>query len=40
MDTSSVVDLGINGCFGHYHYTPSTKDGPDGVDQVPWCVHI
>lgn len=26
---SSVVNLRILGCFSHYHYTPSPKDGPD-----------
>lgn len=37
-DTSSVVDPGVNRCFGHYHHTPSPEGGPDGIDHVPLCV--
>lgn len=37
-DTSSVVNLGVIECFGHYHYTLSPKDGPPEVDHASECV--
>lgn len=37
-DASSVVDLGITGCFGHYHKTPSSQEGPAGSDHFPVCI--
>jgi len=37
-NTSSVVDPGIIGCFGHYHQTPSPQGGPAEADQIPGSV--